>query len=91
MSKRRDKEDKPIKPCDMELGDTVRYEPFGTAWNQAIVKQITASDVVLWRPYGTTADFSYTGGVICYIGTEQYTVPRDSSGIYTLLYAQDLR
>jgi hypothetical protein len=75
----------------MELGDTVRYEPFGSAWNQAIVKQITATDVFCGGHTATTADFSYTGGVICYIGTEQYTIPRDGIGSYNLLYSQDLK
>jgi hypothetical protein len=80
-----------IKARDMKLADTVRYAPFGWAWNVAIVKQITATDVVLFRPYGTTADFSYTGGVICYIGTEQYTIPLSSDSEYELLERKELK
>lgn len=84
-------DNKKISPRDMQLGDTVRYLPFGSAWNVAIVKQITATDVVLFRPYGTTADFSYTGGVICYVGMEQYTVPLSSDMEYELLGRKDLK
>ncbi len=80
-----------ITPKQMQLGDTVRYQPFGSAWNVAIVKQITDKDVTLFRPYGTTADFSYTGGVICYVGMEQYTVPLCSSAEYELLGRRDLK
>ena len=91
MSKRREKEQQTITPREMELGDTVQYMPFGSAWNMAIVKQVTATEVILWRPYGTTADFSYTGGVICYVGWEQYSIPRENNGEYKLLYSQDLK
>lgn len=79
-----------IKPRDMKLADTVRYNPFGK-WSNAIVKQITATDVVLFRPYGTTADFSYTGGVICYVGIEEYTVPLSSDMEYELLDRMELK
>ena len=83
--------DTKICPRDMQLGDTVRYTPFGSAWNIAIVKQVTADEVTLFRPYGTTADFSYTGGVICYVGIETCTVPRNSDAQYELLERRTLR
>lgn len=79
-----------IKARDMHLADTVAYEPFGP-WHNAIVKQIDANNVTLFRPYGTTADFSYTGGVICYIGIEEYTIPLSSDADYTLLNRKELR
>jgi len=57
----------------LTLGAVVRLwtnEPFG----DAIVKKIDPNgDINLFRPYGVTADFSYTGGVICYVGIEEFT------------------
>ena len=40
----------------------------------AIVNKIADGLVHVYRPYATTADFSYTGGVIPYIGIEQFTL-----------------
>lgn len=56
----------PIK--EMKLGDTVKL--FDGPFGYAIVNQITDDEVILTRPYGTTADFSYSGGVIFYTGQE---------------------
>ena len=41
------------------------------------VKQIADGKVSLFRPYTHTADFSSTGGVICYVGIEEYNVELD--------------
>lgn len=54
---------------EAKLGDTVKL--FEGPWGFAIVTQITADEIILTRPYGTTADFSYTGGVIFYTGQEE--------------------
>ena len=56
---------------DLELGDIVQmFEgPFGTA----IVKNKVDLKVTFFRPYGQPADFSHTGGVICYTGIEEWT------------------
>jgi len=81
---------KMIKPKDMQLADTVQYRPFGK-WSNAIVKQIKDGEVTLFRPYGHTADFSYTGGVICYIGVEEYQIPLTSDAEYELLDRKELR
>lgn len=62
-----------IKISELQLGDFVSLfpdEPFSTS----IVKQIKDGRVTLFRPYGTTADFSYTGGVITYIGIEDFSL-----------------
>lgn len=44
------------------------------------VQNITADEVTLFRPYTHTADFSSTGGVICYVGIEEWKdeIRRDS-------------
>jgi hypothetical protein len=73
-----------IKARDMKLADYVSLHATGL-FDTAIVSNITESDVHLFRPYGTNADFSYTGGVICYVGIEQYSIPRDSQVEYVLL------
>jgi hypothetical protein len=65
-----------IKTKELKLADMVSLfpdDPFSTA----IVKQIKDGWITLFRPYGTTADFSYTGGVITYIGVEDFTIQAD--------------
>jgi hypothetical protein len=64
---------------DLKLADVVQLfdGPFGTA----TVVKVTGDEVCMERPYGTTCDFSYTHGVIAYIGNEHVRCPRDSSRI----------
>ncbi len=57
-----------MKVKDLRLGDVVRL--FEGAYGTATVKQTKDGVVTLFRPYGHTSDFSYTGGVICYVGME---------------------
>ena len=63
-----------IRTDELQLGDMVTQNPYqrGAPWSTCIVKQISDDEVTLFRPYGTTADFSYTGGVICYVGIEEF-------------------
>jgi hypothetical protein len=70
---------KQIETKDLQLGDTVSldYE----AWDCAIVKQIKDGKVTLFRPYGTTAEFTYTGGVICYVGIEEWDIEANETPI----------
>lgn len=53
---------------ELRLADVVELfdGPFGTA----VVTQITADEVILYRPYGVTGDWSYTGGVPYSVGNE---------------------
>ena len=37
------------------------------------VKQIKGDDITFYRPYTHTGDCSYTGGVLCYVGVEEWT------------------
>jgi hypothetical protein len=62
---------------ELRLADTVQLfdGPFGTG----TVTQIADSMVTIMRPYGTTADFSTTGGVIHYTGLETCKYWLDSS------------
>ena len=73
-----------IKPRDMQLADVITCTP-GHAFTTGIVKRITDASVTIFRPYAVTADFSYTGGVICYTGVEEFVLPRDSDAEYELL------
>ena len=67
----------PKLPCllpvgDLCVGDVVKWfdGPFGTA----IVEQVTDKEVKLFRPYGTTSGFAYSGNkTICYHGSESGT------------------
>lgn len=70
--------------ADLRLGDVIKqFEgPFGTA----IVNKIepgSPGTVTMFRPYGTTADFTYGGfdpygRTICYHGMEETTFLMDS-------------
>ena len=68
---------------EMTLGDIVSID--NDTYSHAIVKQITNEWVTLFRPYVHTADFSYTGGVMCYVGIEEYKVHIDSTMPYRLI------
>lgn len=55
---------------DLKLADQIRLGDF--PFSDGVVRQIKEDGkVVIFRPYATTADFSYTGGVIPYIGIEE--------------------
>lgn len=77
------------KVSELKLADTVRVSV--TDWGTAIVQNITATDVVFFRPYGVTANFSYTGGVICYVGIETYSVPLSSDMEFEILTRKELK
>jgi len=61
-----------ILASDLALGDIVRV--FDGPFGDGVVRKITTSGAVIFRPYATTDDFSYTGGVIPYIGVEEFTL-----------------
>lgn len=82
-----------ISAKEMQLGDTVRpvFVDGVGPWDTAIVIQIKDGDITLSGPYGTCADFSYTGGVICYICNEEYKIGVNYQGKYELLYRKTLK
>lgn len=53
----------------IELGDVVSMND-GPFMDCTVCKVNEDGTVNLFRPYVHTADFSYTGGVICYVGIE---------------------
>lgn len=71
--------------CDrkLELGDTVSLN-WEDGYDSATVCQLHEDGTIdLFRPYTHTADFSYTGGVICYVGFE--TIKHADPARFTLL------
>ena len=66
----------------LNLGDVVRLDG-QSPYDCATVKQLTAYEVTLFRPYVSTADFSYSGGVVCYIGIEEFKASR--SGTFNVI------
>lgn len=75
-----------IKASELKLGDRVRLHVVGGVqqFSDCIVKQLDSGNVHLFRPYGATADFSYTGGVICYVGIEEFSIPRNGEQVERL-------
>ena len=62
-----------LKASDLVLGDKVNLlggEPYG--W--ATVVQITGEEVHIFRVYVHVGDFSYTGGVLHFTGSETVKV-----------------
>lgn len=60
-------------------------------YSYATVKQIRDNTITFFRPYVQTADFSYTGGVICYIGFEEFTLPLNHQVIYKVVSRTKLK
>lgn len=60
--------------ADLRLGDVVQTAFTSEPYNDATVKTINGDKITLVRPYIHTSDFTYTGGVIPYIGYEEYTI-----------------
>ena len=64
-----------INPKDVKLGAVVSLTSWKEAYNHSTIKNVEDGYVHLFRPYVHTADFSYAGGIICYVGIEEYKVP----------------
>lgn len=74
---------------DLKLADVV--ESFDGAFGTAIVVKIEGDNVHLFRPYGTTGDFSHTGGVTPYVGFESYSIDQTSKHLWRVLCRKDLK
>jgi len=60
----------PVPAVTLGLGDVVSFD-WKDGWDQATVNFVHPDGTVdLFRPYVQTADFSYTSGVICYVGID---------------------
>lgn len=63
--------------AELKLGDVVSTHP-EDPFSTCVVRKIVDGMVHLYRPYAVTSDFSYTGGVIPYIGIEEFAIHADS-------------
>ena len=68
-----------IKASELKLADTVRTTEGDVPWACGTIVQVSSNTVRIFRVYGITADFSYTGGVIPYIGVEEYDINKDDT------------
>jgi len=59
-----------VKYSELKLRDIVDLE--SGDYSIATVIQITERGITFFRPYVKTSDFSYTAGVIPYIGFEEF-------------------
>ena len=74
---------------ELEIGDVVTLtnqernvkiilEPYC----QLTVINKTEKEITFFKPYVSLADFTYTGGVIPYIGVEKFSVPINNWQVY---------
>ncbi len=69
---------KTVKATELKIGDVVKIAEHTTTFSHSTVIQIEDGWITLFRPYVHLANFTYTGGVIPYLGTEKYKVPVSS-------------
>lgn len=62
-----------VKVSDLKLGDVVQLfnDAYGTA---TVYRKDPQGNAQVWRPYVKTEDFAYSGGVIPYIGLEDFSL-----------------
>lgn len=77
-----------MKNSELQLADQVTRE---NTTGVCTVKQINKGMVTFFRPYTHTADFSHTGGVICYVGIEEWNEEITRSGDWTLIDRKPLK
>ena len=77
-----------IEDRNLRIGDVVRLlctgEVVDTGFNQLVVINKTEEAITFFRPYVSLGDFTYTGGVIPYIGIERFDAPFRGA-VYILL------
>lgn len=79
------KENKKLLAKDLKLGDVVRLHDYNSAFSDCTVINIENGAITLFRPYVHLADFTYTGGVIPYVGFEKFVVLLNSPSEYVLI------
>ena len=70
------------------LGDRVNLfaDQPGAPYGWATVVQVTEEEVTVVRPYVHTSDFSYTGGLMSYLGQETCKLYRKSDRIFDVVF-----
>lgn len=80
-----------LHASELRLADVVLLERIN-AYHTATVKNIKSDGTItLFRPYTQTADFSHTGGVICYIGVEEWSFIPRAEERFTVLERKELK
>lgn len=64
--------------ANLELGDEAKLEGNWNSYATFTVVKIEENAIHVVRPYIHTSDFSYTGGVIPYVGMENFTLSPDT-------------
>jgi len=75
---------KTIKTRELQLGDVVSL--YEGAYSTATVKKITEDLITLFRPYVHASDFPNIGGIMCYIGIEEFTIHRNTDQDFVLFF-----
>ncbi len=81
---------KNIAARDLRIGDVINIGSTD-AFSDAIVKNVTDDNVELFRPYGSHHDFTTASGIICLVGTEKYSIPRNDHEYYVYRRPNNLR
>ena len=79
-----------IQAKELKLGDVIQCLGINQEFSTGIVKQVKSDSITIYRPYAVTANFSYTGGVICYTGIEEYQIPRNDD-VYNVFSRKELK
>lgn len=76
-----------LKANEMKIGDVVKLANVTSAYSHSTVIKIDKENnlITLFRPYVHLADFTYTGGVIPYVGTEKHEIWMNSPCEYILI------
>ena len=80
-----------MKAKDLQLADVVQRTKNNLVFGTLTVSQIENDFVTFFRPYTHTADFSSSGGVICYVGFEEFKVHVQDGIEYDLLERKQLK
>lgn len=63
-----------VEGTELVLGDEIRA--FEGAYGWVTVVKVDEDTVTVFRPYVHVGNFSYTGGVLHYLGSETFTLAR---------------
>lgn len=76
-----------IKGENLRLGDVVRQWPVNLKepFNELTVTNINQGTITFYRHYTHLADFTYTGGVIAYVGISTFDAQANSPMEYELV------
>ena len=77
---------------DLKIGDVVELAFMaGSPFRTAVVRNVTHSEVLLFRPYVHMSDVAYSNGIICYHGHEEICITRNSTLKILLRERRDIR